>query len=167
LSAASFPPLPDDLVTLVQSGVSVLAGTCSADLVPESVRGVGLRVWPGACRVTVFMPKATAEIALANLRENNRLAVTISEIATHRSLQLKGTTFGIREADEADRELVMRYSEALRASFAWIGIPEGVTRCLTVWPAWAVDLEIAQVFSQTPGPVAGAKMPLAPGAGTP
>ena len=163
--SGSFPPLPDELVALVQGGVSLLTGTCSPDLVPECVRGAGVRVWPGACRLTVLMPKATGEIAIANLRANGRLAVTMSQVETHRTVQVKGRTLAIRDGDEADRELSTRYGAAFRASLSWVGIPEGITRGLTLWPVWAIDLEIEHVFAQTPGPVAGVKMPLPAGAG--
>jgi hypothetical protein len=141
----------------------MLSGTCSADLVPEAQRAAGVRVWPGACRLTVFLPKSTGEISIANLQQNGRLAVTMSQIETHRSVQLKGNVIAIRDADEADRAHVERYAAGLRASFAWIGVPEGVTRGLNLWPAWAVDMDIVNVFAQTPGPVAGVKMPLPAG----
>ena len=58
---ATFPPLPDELVELIQGGVSLLTGTCSAVLVPESVRAGGLRVWPGACKLTVLRRGAPTE----------------------------------------------------------------------------------------------------------
>jgi hypothetical protein len=163
--SASFPPLPDELVEFVQGGVSLLTGTCSAELVPECVRAAGVRVWPGACRLTVLLPKSTGEIAVGNLRASGRLAVTMSQIQTYRTVQVKGTVFAIRDGDEADHELATRYAAGLRASLAWVGIPEGVTRGLRFWPVWAIDLEIENVFAQTPGPVAGARMPLAPGGG--
>ena len=162
-----FPPLPDELVAFAQGGVSLVMGTCGPDLVPESVRAAGLRVWSGACHLTVLMPKATGEVALANLRANGRLAVTMSHVETFRTVQVKGTTLAIRDGDDADRELAMRYGAAFRAALAWDGIPEVVTKGLNLWPAWAIDLEIAHVFAQTPGPVAGVRMPLPTGAGSP
>ena len=161
--SASFPPLPDELVAFAQGGVSLLSATCSADLVPEAQRIAGVRVWPCACKLTVMLPKATGEIAIANLRENGRLAVTLSQIQTYRTVQVKGTVFGIRDADEADRELIEHYAVGLRAALAWVGVPEGITRGFTLWPAWAVDMDIVNVFAQTPGPVAGVKMPLPAG----
>jgi hypothetical protein len=167
LTSPSFPPLPAELVTLAQTGVSLLAGTCSPDLVPECVRLAGLRVWPGACRLTVLLPRATGAVTVANLRANGRLAVTMSEIETLRAVQVKGTTLDIRDGDDADRTLTETYAALLRKSLAYVGLPEGVTRGLTFWPAWAVDMEIAQVFAQTPGPKAGVKMPLASGVGLP
>ena len=164
--SASFPPLPDELVTFVSGGVSLLSGTCSKDLVPESQRIAGVRVWPCACKLTVMLPKSTGEIAVANLRQNGRIAVTMSQIETYRTVQVKGTVFAIRDADEADRELVERYAAGLRAALAWVGVPEGITRGFALWPAWAVDFDIVHVFSQTPGPVAGVKMPLPAGTNT-
>lgn len=163
----SFPPLPDDLVELVQGGVSLLTATCSPDLVPEPVRGTGLRVWPGACNLTVLLPKATAEIAIANLRVNGQLAVTVSQIETHRTVQIKGSVLATRDGDGEDHALALRYAARLRKSLGWAGIPEGVTRGLTLWPAWAVDLQIVHVFAQTPGPLAGARMPVPSGARLP
>lgn len=165
--SATFPPLPDELVEFVQGGVSLLTATCSPDLVPECMRAAGLRVWPGACQLTVLLPKATGDISIANLRANGRLAVTMSQIQTHRTVQVKGTVLAIREGDDADRALFERYAPGLRASLAHVGVPERISRRLKLWPAWAVDLEIVHVFAQTPGPVAGARMPLAPGAGHP
>lgn len=166
--SASFPPLPDDLVAHVQDGVSLLTGTCSPELVPESVRSAGVRVWPSACQLTVFLPKATAEIAIVNLRDNGRIAITASRIETHRTVQMKGKVLAIRDASaEEDHALVVRYAAGLRKALDWVGIPEGVTRGLTLWPAWAVDVEIEHVFAQTPGPLAGLRMPLASGADLP
>ncbi len=147
----------------MQGGVSLLSGTCSSALVPESQRACGLRVWPGACKLTVMLPKATGEITIANLRENPRLAVTMSQIPTHRTMQVKGTVFAIRDATDDEHAWIEAYAVKLRAQFAYLGIPEGVTRGLTFWPAWAVDMDIVHVFAQTPGPVAGAKMPLPSG----
>ena len=40
-------------------------------------------------------------------------------------------------------------------------------RGLTLWPAWAVDLDITHVYAQTPGPLAGVRMPLASGVKVP
>lgn len=143
--------------------MSLLAATCSAALVPESQRVAGIRVWPGACRLTVMLPRATGEIAVANLRENPRIAITMSQIPTHRTVQVKGNVLAVREADDEDRALIERWAAGFRASIAIIGVPEVVTQGLNLWPAWAVDVDIVNVFAQTPGPIAGVKMPLPTG----
>jgi hypothetical protein len=141
----------------------MLVGTCSRALAPDCVRGMGVRIWPGACQLTLLLPAATSAVSIANLRENPQLALTLSHIPSHRTMQMKGPVLAIRDGDDADRELATRYREKLADDLAFVGQPPANTLRLGIWPCYAVDLEIAIVFAQTPGPVAGNKMPLASG----
>ncbi|HEX5060499.1 MAG TPA: hypothetical protein VFV99_14125 [Kofleriaceae bacterium] len=161
--SASYPPLPPELVTFAEGGVSILVGTCNRELVPDCVRGMGVRVWPGASGLTVLLPAATAAASIANVRDNPRLAVTLSHIPSHRTIQVKGKVIAVRDGDDADRELATRYREKLADDLAFVGQPAANTLRLGIWPCHAVDLEIEVVFAQTPGPVAGVKMPLQTG----
>lgn len=130
---------------------------------PDCVRGMGVRIWPGACQLTVLLPAATSATSVANLRANGRMAVTLSHIPTHKTIQVKGKVLDLREGVEADRELAIAYRKLLAADLGHVGQPPANTLRLGVWPCWAVDLEIAVVYAQSPGPVAGEKMPLATG----
>lgn len=161
--SATYPPLPPELIAFAHGGVSILVGTCGADLAPDCVRGMGVKVWPGACRATVLLPARTAAVSMENLRTNPRIAVTLSHIPTLRTLQLKGAVIAMREGDEAARELALRYRELLAGDLAFVGQPGANTLRLGLWPLHAVDLEIGVVFAQTPGPSAGARMPLPAG----
>jgi hypothetical protein len=158
------PPLAAELASFITSGISVLVGTRDAHLVPESTRGVGVRVEAGGAEITVFLAEATSARALANLRDNGRIAVCFSRAIDHRSIQVKGPVISIRDGDAADRADVERWIEALARGWQEIGIPLAVSRRLARWPARAVRLRIEEVFVQTPGPGAGA--PLA-GGGSP
>ena len=44
-------------------------------------------------------------------------------------------------------------------AFAVIGIPRALTRGLLWWPSTAVDFEVSDVYTQTPGPDAGERLP--------
>jgi len=156
----AYPPLPEDLVEFAHGGRSLLVGTCNKERLPDCVRAMGVRVWPDACRLTVILPAATGATSIANLRDNPKIALTLSHIPTHRTIQIKGKVLAIREGTEEDRELAIRYRELFIPEIAWAGMPATTTRRLGVWPCFAIDVEIDVVFSQTPGPVAGAKMPL-------
>jgi hypothetical protein len=158
-----YPPLPSELVTFVEGGVSLLVGTCSAELVPDCVRAVGLRVSADACSLTVLVPAATGATSIANLRTNPKLAVTMSHIASHRTMQVKGTVVAIREGTEDDRALATTYRGRFAESLAFVGQHLAITQRLSIWPCHAIDVEIAIVFAQTPGPSAGVKMPVASG----
>lgn len=143
--------------------MSILVGTCNRALVPDCVRGMGLRIWPGASQLTVLLPAATAAASLDNLRDNPRLAVTLSHIPSHRTMQVKGAVLAVRDGSEDDRQLAIRYREKLADDLAFVGQPAANTLRLGIWPCHAVDLEIEVVYAQTPGPVAGVKMPLQTG----
>ncbi len=66
--AELYPPLPAELVTFAESGVSLLVGTASATLEPDCVRVFGVRVWPDARKLTVIVPAVTGATSIANLR---------------------------------------------------------------------------------------------------
>ena len=161
--SASFPPLPPELVTFTEGGVSILVGTCTRDLRPEAMRGMGLRVWPGASQLTVLLPAATGVRSIANLRDNPRIAITIAHIPSHKTIQIKGNVLAIRDGDEEDRALATRYREHFSDDLAFVGQPPANTLRLGIWPCHAVDVDITVVYAQTPGPVAGNKMPLSSG----
>lgn len=156
--SATYPPLPPELAAFAETGVSILVGTCSADLAPDCVRGVGVRMWPDACHLTVLLPAVTAATSIANLAANPRLAVTLSQVSTYRTVQVKGRALAVREGGDQDRELALRYRALLTVDLAWVGVPN--SQRLGIWPCHAVDLEIEVAFVQTPGPSAGDKLPL-------
>ena len=153
-----FPPLPPELATFAESGLSMHIGTRDGQLRPAVTRAVGLRVWPGGSQLTLYLAEATSRACVANLRENGKLAVTFSRPATHETVQIKGSVREVREATPEERPFVEDYRERFAQNLAPAGLPPRLTRRLRCWPAFAVDLEIEAVFAQTPGPGAGARM---------
>jgi hypothetical protein len=148
--------IPAELWDFCESGISTLLGTHSDRLVPDCGRALGARVGAGGSELTVFLPVATSEKSIANLRDNGRAAVCFARASDHRSLQVKGRVTDIREADEEDRERIVRYRNALAESWGAIGVPPRITLRLTHWPSYAVTIRVEAVFDQTPGPGAGA-----------
>ncbi len=158
MSHRFYPPLPPDIVAFVESGPSVLVGTRDQDLVPDAVRAVGLRVWPGSSQITVYLAAATSARAAANARSNRRMAVTVSHPPTHRTYQIKGVVLDVRDASADDRAVIEKYVDDFVDVLASVGLPRHITRSMNRWPAFAVDLDIGEVFAQTPGPGAGSRM---------
>jgi general stress protein 26 len=147
-----------ELASFLESGVSMQVGTRDARLLPEAVRGMGVRAERGGTRLTVFLPAATAERTLANLRDNGRIAVCFSRPEDHRTIQVKGRAVAVREADAAERALVERYRGSFAQSLLFVGVPLRVSLRAAHWPCRAVELEVEEVFQQTPGPGAGAPL---------
>lgn len=123
------------------------------------------KVWPPAAaalldgegrRLTVYLPVATSETSLANLRGNGAIAVVLSQPLTHRTVQLKGRVETLRPALEEERAGVERMAAAFDAEVEVIGLPPAVVRRRTKWPRHAVTFVVREAYEQTPGPRAGA-----------
>lgn len=152
----SWPTISDDVMELFASGVDVYIATRSKDLVPESALGMGVRVHDDHRTVTLYVPNVAMERTLANLQEPSApVALMVCHPPTNRSVQLKGHLLALRPATESEREIVQIFRSALITAFAQIGVPRALTRGLPWWPSTAIDVEVAQVFKQTPGPDAG------------
>ena len=147
-----------DLFEFLESGVSILVGSRSDRLLPECCRGLGARVEEEGRGITVFLPVATTEQTVSNLRDNGRIAVCFSRAGDHRSMQIKGQVISIQEANEADRAVIQRYRHSLAESWGVIGVPSRITLRMAHWPCHSVRLRVDSVFNQTPGPGAGAAM---------
>jgi hypothetical protein len=150
--------IAEELVPFLESGVSVQVGTRDAQLFPDGLRAYGLRVEPDRRQVTVFLPDSTARQALANLRDNGRIALCLSRIADHRTIQLKGRALDVRAADGRDLEVIRAYRARLTEALAQIGMPTRLGLRLSHWPAHAVRFEVESLFDATPGPGAGERL---------
>lgn len=155
---AERPPIPEDLVPFIESGVSILVGTRDAQKRPHGMRAVGVRVLPDRRTLTVYLPDATAAQTLADLRDNGRAALTFTRPIDHRSMQLKGRAGEPRACREDERSILERYVEAWAGHVEVVGLPRALGARLTFWPATAIDVGIETIFHQTPGPSAGTPM---------
>lgn len=147
-----------ELACFIESGISVLVGTRDARLRPDCVRAAGVRADSGASTLTVFLPAATSERALANLADNGRIAVTVTRAVDHRSLQLKGGVLEVRPSHPEERAEIERYLELLAADWGHVGVPRQATKSMNHWPSFTVTLRCEALFEQTPGPDAGQRL---------
>jgi hypothetical protein len=149
------PSLPSALYDLLDAGVIVYVGTRSAALEPDAVMGFGMHAPGGSTEITVFIAAAFASAALADLRDNGQIAITIADPTTNRAMQLKGSWIGERRVTDGDRAFLQRYREQLTCQLALVGVPRSVSRRLVWWPVVALQVQVTEVFDQTPGPGAG------------
>lgn len=149
------PKLSEELVEFVASGVDVYVATRDAALEPESMLAMGARIHDDGRSLTVYLPEALSRPTLVNLDDNGQIAITITRPRDHRSVQIKGRMARVRASTSADRELQAVYRAALVEGFAAVGIPRSATRRLVWWPSVAVEVQVSDVFMQTPGPGAG------------
>jgi hypothetical protein len=149
------PPLNEDIVEFVASGVDVLVATRDENLMPESMMAIGARAHPDLRTFTAYLPEALADATVRNLLRNGDIAITVVRPIDHKALQVKGKFITLRRSTEADRQVQALGRAGLVEQFAHIGIPRPVTRRLVWWPSLAIEMRVEHVFLQTPGPGAG------------
>jgi hypothetical protein len=147
--------LTPELVDLVEAGVSILVGTTDKNGRPEATRACGARVLGDRASARIYLPCAAARIAFENLRAGGEIAVGFSRILDNLCIQLKGSCIDARRAADDERPIVERYLGAFTEQLHMVGVPRHLAKRLIVWPAYAVDFCIRDVFTQTPGPGAG------------
>lgn len=150
--------IPESIVHLLQTGVSVMVGTRDAALMPECTRAWGIHVGTDRGAVTVFLSKAFAGKTLDNLRENGRIAVTCTRPTDHITCQIKGRVRSMKPVTSANRETSRQWHREFIAELRAIGVPSALGEAWIVEPTVAVEMAVTDVFDQTPGPGAGEKI---------
>lgn len=141
-----------------RGGVSVIVGTVNRDGVPSCCRGVAMTSADGGKTVTVYVPVATSQEIINNVAMTRRIAVGSTYPPDHAAIQLKGTAAGARLATEDEAERIREQMEGFADSLDEIGLPRRLTRSITHWPAFAIDVQVEEQYEQTPGPKAGARL---------
>ncbi len=147
--------ISEELVSSLQGGLSLLIAGLDGQGRPLCTRGVGLRIWPDRAHVTVFLAKATAAPLTDHLLVTRQLAFVVSRPNDYRTVQMKGRVIALREADPSDRALVSNFVRAFADLVDGLGVPRQTALRVRHWPCLAVDVALAEIFLQTPGPGAG------------
>ena len=149
--------IPPQIVDLLETGVSVVVGTRDAALTPECTRAWGIRV-KDRTSVTIFLTEAVSRKTLQNLKENEQIAISCTRPTDHMACQLKGRLRAIRPASDGDRNSTQHWHREFIAELVAIGVPAELCEAWITEPALAVDVDVTDVFQQTPGPGAGEKI---------
>jgi Pyridoxamine 5'-phosphate oxidase len=149
--------LDSEVVTLLESDAIVLVGTVDTEGLPDATRGWGVRVIAGdAPQFRCFLATAS-DRAQYNLRTTGRIALTVTDAQTLKSVQVKGRAVRMEDCTEDDRAEAARFFDALAAIIeATNGTPYELMTGMHPGPLNAVIATIDECYDQTPGPTAGA-----------
>lgn len=142
----------------LEPGVSVIVGSVDVEGNPSCCRAVGLRTADGLATVTVFLPAATSKETMANLAATGRLAIVTTHPISHCATQLKGVVERTRAARDDEEPFIVEHFSGFGGVLNTIGYPLRVTRSVTHWPAFAIDMRVDEIYEQSPGPNAGTRL---------
>jgi hypothetical protein len=147
--------IDDSLKEFLESGVAVMLGTGSTDGRPHLAFGWGPRVRDDRTSMDLFVDTARAGRPLANLAENERIAVIFAHPVSYRSVQLKGSFRDSGEPSENDLERVRRHRDDFLVTTTLIGDPAATIQNLWLDDVVRISFDVGGAFDQTPGPEAG------------
>jgi len=136
-------------------GTTVIVGTIDIRGVPDVCRATAVASRDDLATLLVYLPVATSQTMIQNLADTKRMAVTVMHPANNCATQLKGSLVGVRLAGDDEAGFVHGQFGAFTDVLDRIGVPRRLSRSLRYWPAFAVEMQVEQMFEQTPGPQAG------------
>ena len=153
--------IPDRLVQFLEQRANVaFAGTRNRELVPFGHRVSGWSIGADGRTLTAFTPEPLTADILESLQTNGELALTVEAFPAHETYQFKGRYVSHRPALHDDFAIAARIRERFVKSMRTVfpALPEPFAGAFTSQPAFAVAFEVSEIFVQTPGPGAGARI---------
>lgn len=145
------------LTEFLERGLAIHIGTRNGALRPNGCRVTAVRVEDRGRQLVAYLPKAATPAVLQDLRSNGQAALSFARPTDDRAVQVKGTFMASHDADASEEEFVLGQWRALLSELDAIGLAALTsTSAWQMWPCVAVRIQVTAVFSQTPGPEAGA-----------
>jgi hypothetical protein len=154
--------IPPKIIRFLEERASIgFAATRDGNLVPYGHRVTGWQIDAGGRTLTALVPPSSSGQLVESLLDNGRIAVTLEEVGTHETYQIKGRYLSHRpvrptEVDIAGRARE-RFAKGVRTLFSDPQLAAALTASIGT-PSLAVEIEVHEVFLQTPGPGAGRRI---------
>jgi hypothetical protein len=150
--------IDEQIRDLLARGVAVVVASRDDRFRPSIARGWGVSVSTDGAEVTLCVAAPADSRMRTNLESNGAIAATFSLPTTYRTAQLKGQMTAIREPSPQQLAIADRHARAFSEEAEAVGLPPGFGWRLKEPDLVAVSFRVSEVYDQTPGPNAGARM---------
>jgi len=158
----SFPVFDADLVEFLESGCSTIVGLVTVDGEPYATRGWGTEVLRSDVpRVRLLVGTGALASAGRTVGDGSRFAIAITgaDVRTLRSVQMKGVAYDLEPPTDADLVRSRFYCDAFFADVhATDNVPPALMQRLVPADLLACTVDVDELYDQTPGPGAGARL---------
>jgi hypothetical protein len=154
--------IPPKIIRFLEERASIgFAATRDRNLVPYGHRVSGWQIDASGRTLTAFVSPSSSGQLVESLLDNGRIAVTLEEVGTHETYQIKGRYLSHRPARPAEIDIAGRtrgrFAKGLRTYFPDPKVVAALEASIPT-PSLAVEIEVHEVFLQTPGPGAGSRV---------
>jgi hypothetical protein len=156
----SGPLIPGKIVRFLENANVAFAGTRDSRLVPHGHRVSGWLVGSDGRTITALIAEMSRPHLLEALLDNGQISMTTEQYPSHEAYQFKGRYLRHRPVGPADVEAVDRTRERFMRVARSFYPPEAehAFQAFTPEPGIAIEFEVREIFVQTPGPGAGARL---------
>ncbi len=149
-------------LTLLSGPIAISIASRDASLRPSVAHAYGCRVINDGARIRLFVLKDEARQLLADVMENGEVATVYSDVRSFRSLQIKGSDTIVEPFDTEDAAAQALHHRVTADELVALGYAAPLAHGYFSVPRKAEFATIAftpqDVFQQTPGPGAGARI---------
>ncbi len=147
-----------EMAAFLEEGLPTHIATRNANLTPSGARATAVKVDADRERVTVYVPAVAAPSLLADLQDNGQVAVVLARPADERSCQIKGAFIDSWTASAEEEAFIVDQWKRNLGALEVVGYAASGTELWKMWPCVAVRFRANALFTQTPGPNAGARL---------
>jgi len=145
------------LTEFLEMGLAIHLGTRSSRLEPNGCRVTAVRVEDQGRHLIAYVPKSAPPAVLDDLQSNGQAAISVARPSDDRAVQVKGEFVSLRDAETSEESFVLAQWKGFVNQLDMIGFNASTsTLGWSMWPCVAVKIRVTQIYSQTPGPDAGA-----------
>jgi hypothetical protein len=148
--------LDKSLTEFLEQGLAIHMGTRDQRLRPNGCVVTAVRVEDEGRQLVAFIPKAVTPAVFDDLRSNGQAALSFTRPSDDKAVQVKGEFVSQADVSEADEAFAKQQWSGFLNQLDLIGLPAKATSTWTLWPCVAIRIRVTAIFSQTPGPEAGA-----------
>jgi hypothetical protein len=165
--------IPEEIARFLDGATVGFGATRDPKLVPLVHFILGWTVGDERKTITCLFPGAHLDDLVSSLEDNGRFSFTVlgstsgarasnppnPAVDFHECYQLKGAYVASRAANESDLAVVKQKAEQFRALFQPIfGFSDRACKARFQKPILAMTFRVEEIYDQTPGPGAGARI---------
>ena len=152
--------IPQELVEFLHGPRGFLLGTRDGRLRPSISWIAGVIADAANDEITMFIADAYGARTLANLEDNGMAALTAGHGPAHETYQFKGRFIESRPSTDHDIAVQQLHRSKVVAHFTNVYGEEagGIFAGSLLLPSTAIRFKVTDIFDQTPGPNAGARI---------
>jgi hypothetical protein len=146
--------IPQEVIDLTNGPYFGHVGSCDGNMIPMARQCWGVDI-KATDVISIYVVAAQFEPMLKNFQHHGRITVALTDPNDHTSYQMKGQFLKARAMAEDEAGLQQQYRVKLANVISTLGYPKEIAERYAHHADLAIEIEVEQIFNQTPGPGAG------------